>query len=870
MERLISVLESLRKSRFLPLYGTGINDSFMLSNVVEGDLNHALVQPLNSLGYTRIIYSSPTEPIYFLDEQSRQLSKSFLWLGDGDPRSTNPFQSMKPGPFGNRIILPGQTQDVNFSFESLGDTHLLRILDAAMREANGPPTVVVINQAEIYIQNSQDQRTLSSILDLWLSLPSSNHNRCILLFSANTYSELAEIATGLPVPGIRSLILSEHGGAKKQSPAIELGGPHRDEAARLVNYMTRNKWTDFDPDFIDGLVDLINIESHPLQTWTNRMMNQPFIDRSLALKSGWFSHFQGATTPAIDRLNDLIGLADIKKRILELAGWAANRNAMGIQSKPLLHMVFSGNPGTGKTTVARLTGELFFDMKILKKGHLVEVKAQDLIAEHVGGTAIKTNQVIDSARDGILFIDEAYSLTAKDRGGFGAEAIETLLTRMEDDRGDLVVVLSGYPDPIRDFLKSNPGISRRFPGENRMEFPDFNNEELDQILTGDLESRGMHHNAEVLATLKLIVHGLAGQSDKNFGNAGEIRNFVDSLERKCLSRNFLKGKKSNPILTMDDISPDYKKFLPVEIPPTDTILAELDNLVGLEDVKNFVKKKITRLQFEKIRSNKPASQQIQHLIFTGNPGTGKTTVARLMGRIYASLGLLHKGHTVEVSMPDLIAGYVGQTTGKVIEQVDKAIDGVLFIDEAYALVRGNSLFQGSFGQEVIDTLVKAIEDHRGRLLVILAGYSREMDTLIRSNPGLKSRFASKIGFPDFSTDDMAELLDRLLVNDHLTIQDEARQSFISRLENRKSADPVAFGNARDVISAYEGLKDRLAERIINQVGQSKIKSNDLKDRWIEIIVEDVADTDFTVVIDATENDKRNQKPAVKSWVVPKE
>ncbi len=126
------------------------------------------------------------------------------------------------------------------------------------------------------------------------------------------------------------------------------------------------------------------------------------------------------------------------------------------------------------------------------------------------------------------------------------------------------------------------------------------------------------------------------------------------------------------------------------------------------------------------------------------------------------MGILRKGHTVEVSMPDLIAGYVGQTAGKVTEQIDKALDGVLFIDEAYALVRGNSMFSGSFGHEVIDTLVKAMEDYRGRLVIIMAGYTQEMEILLRSNPGLKSRFTATLSFPDVSREDMHILLERFL------------------------------------------------------------------------------------------------------------
>ena len=874
MQRVIDALKKLDSTRFLSLYGLGVSDSYLTANLQEVDLSFALVQSLKERGFSRIILTSPTRPIYFLDDISQELSQSFLWAGGSSQAGSSLDQTMQPGPFGSRIFMAGGGDSIKVNYESIGDTHLIRLLNAAMTELEGPATVIIFSQAETYFLRHQDQRTLSSILESWVSLPANNHNRCVFLFSANSYTELCDITPNLPIPELRSSILRNRSTTLRNHHIHHIDGPRLDEASRLVSYIKRSDWTEIDSSYEEQLTRQIAAEGESLQVWLSRLQTVTFINRSTAIEQAWFSQSNGDTTPPLERLEHLVGLEDIKTHITELAGWAASKVKMQSpkETAPLLHMIFMGNPGTGKTTVARLLGEVLFDMGILPRGHLVETKSADLVADYVGGTAIKTNEVIDRAIGGILFIDEAYSLSAKDRGGFGQEAVETLLTRMEDQRNAFIIILAGYPDQIRGFIQSNPGLSRRFPVENRFVFKDFTALELQAIFHHLITERGLTIPDDLQPIFTRIISGMASAAGSGFGNAGEMRNLVDSLERKCLSRMAHSRHKTNPILARSDISLEFLSYLPAEIPPVESILQDLDNLVGLVEVKSFIRRKAARLQFDQLRQTISSSNQaslIQHLIFTGNPGTGKTTVARLFGQMYASLGLLRKGHVVEVSMPDLVAGYVGQTAGKVLDQVEKALDGVLFIDEAYALVRGNSMFQGSFGQEVIDTLVKAIEDHRHRLLVIMAGYTREMDSLLRTNPGLKSRFAPPLVFPDLQTDDLGQLLDHLLREDHLVIQADAAQELLSQLENKRLTDPATFGNARDLISTYERVKDRLAERVIRSQAGYLTKNNLQKHIGFEITLEDVREENYDVVIGGIEPDSNRQAAPMKSWVVPK-
>lgn len=219
-------------------------------------------------------------------------------------------------------------------------------------------------------------------------------------------------------------------------------------------------------------------------------------------------------------------------------------------------------------------------------------------------------------------------------------------------------------------------------------------------------------------------------------------------------------------------------------------------------------------------------------------------------------------------MPDMIAGYVGQTTEKVKQKVNEALDGVLFIDEAYALVRNSSLFTASYGQEAVDTLVKAIEDHKHRLVVILAGYPKEMEVLLKSNPGLKSRFAPPLHFHDFTTENMLDLLERISNDDGLSMPEEVKETFINILVSKQSEDPTSFGNARDLIANYELAKDHLAMRIIETIGNKAGKQAQLPPEANQFILSDVTRDGYTVVVESPADAPINKNRRMKSWVIP--
>lgn len=260
-------------------------------------------------------------------------------------------------------------------------------------------------------------------------------------------------------------------------------------------------------------------------------------------------------------------------------------------------------------------------------------------------------------------------------------------------------------------------------------------------------------------------------------------------------------------------------------------MSELDSLIGLTRVKEEVRslKNFVEVQQKRERQGLKKASVSYHCVFSGSPGTGKTTVARIVASIYKELGLLKKGHLVEVQRADLVAEYLGQTAPKVNAKIDEALDGILFIDEAYTLAQGK---EDSFGQEAIDTLLKRMEDDRDRLVVIVAGYSNEIKTFIDSNPGLQSRFNRYINFDDYSHIELMEILLRNLKKGEYHITEDAHRKAFQVIYREVQKKDAHFGNARFVRNLFEKIIQRQANRL------SKVP-NHTRAQLMEITEEDI-------------------------------
>jgi len=534
-----------------------------------------------------------------------------------------------------------------------------------------------------------------------------------------------------------------------------------------------------------------------------------------------------------DILKDLdtyIGRDEVKAAVKEMAYSVQNamqraERGLGEQEKMSMHIILTGNPGTGKTTIARKLGEILAAIGYLDSGHVVEVDRAKMVSQYQGETPKVVDALCDKAKGGILFVDEAYTLApvsaSGDRDAQGAQALEKLMKRMEDDRGQFIVIAAGYRTEMENLFRVNPGFRSRF--NYFLDIKDYSPAELYQIMQVFAKQKKYIFSPDAEVLTQKMIKEMYDSRDKDFANGRTMRTLFDQICKKQAQR--LQGLNISA-MSNEELMTIHQEDIPYDAPQTvsaDDCLKKLDGLVGLSGVKKEIANLTAFLNLQ-IARGETNTFQGKHYVFTGNPGTGKTTVARIMADIFKTLGVVARGQLVEADRSKLVAGFSGQTAIKTNQLVDQAMGGVLFIDEAYTLKSSDG---DTFGAEAIDTLLKRLEDDRGKFICIVAGYTDQMHDFIDTNPGLKSRFTQTIHFDDYTPDELTEIFLKLAAGKNFTIDEDTKAAIHRLFEQLYLRRDKNFGNAREARRIFNESVERQSQRLIKQMTTPGFQESDM-------------------------------------------
>ncbi len=526
--------------------------------------------------------------------------------------------------------------------------------------------------------------------------------------------------------------------------------------------------------------------------------------------------------------DSFVGMQSVKdaiRRIVQEVAVQKQLIEMGEAAEGLTkyNFIITGNPGTGKSTVARIFGKIFKALGVTATDRVTEKVPKDIIGMYINESDKKMDAAINEAMGGVLFLDEAYDLEPMDAAGKstsseGKKAVQTLMTRMENEAGKFVVICAGYPKEMATFMNSNPGLKRRF--SHTIHIEDYTAEELLEIYERAAKAKKYNFTlADESVRMKVLnmFRNMVAMKDEKFGNAGEAMKKV--AETKTAINNRI------ATVPYDQWTPEFlhtaiSEDIPYEEPAKVSIedcLVELNALIGLEGVKDSLTKLAHTINNE-IESAKQENRRpeipLGHYLFLGNPGTGKTTVARLMGKILYAMGALPTPNVVEVGKSNLVGRYLGDTEAITSHVIDTAMGGILFIDEAYQLA------SDQYGRSALETLVARLENDRGKFVCIAAGYTFEMQSFIAENSGFESRFPqrNRITFEDYTPDELFQIFMIYANKGGYCLDAMAENAVRGKLTLLYNNRGRTFGNGRDARNLFDEVKSNLAARLAEEGG----------------------------------------------------
>lgn len=858
VDRIDKVLNLNNTGRFIVVFGAILEESFVGDDLELYPKEEILHLYAKKNGFRRIIFFDGLNNLHTYDVESVQLTNPNFVRENLDQSKSDtvgiksePSAGNRGRPLGGRRrILQPKKQRSNsvhkinsyvknrkgyYSVPCGKGKFLVDDLDSYIRDEN-VKTAIFIKFSDLpgHFQTPAPLAHFFTTLEGWGSLSPINNNKCFLISSSSKASELQEeIRT---FPKIKSIINlnSEKGGPQT---LLHIAQPHQDELKRLIQRKRITKDLLIDWNQLKSVIRIMDQELKNISYWFQKLTSLKMLNKN-SMRNIVSDNADFDDRDPLEKLDTLIGLSGVKEEVKkQLAILKAAEHKPVLLKDIRLHLTFEGNPGTGKTTVARLISQIYREAGVLRRGHLIEADKESLVAGYLGQTAIKTKELIDSAMGGVLFIDEAYDLAqeGENNSAFGMEAVNTLLKQMEDHKDDLCVIFAGYPKQMESFLSTNPGLKRRIG--QRIKFDDYNPTELYEIYLLKKRLKEIKADRNFDNAIQKILNSIYKDRDESFGNAGDVENILSEAIKNCALR--LTTGDDEISLIINDIPEKYRILIDKNENSPNSAMSELKELIGLDGVKSQVRSFLNRQRAYKINPNLSKGSKF-HMIFQGNPGTGKTTVARLVSKIFKEKGFLQKGHLIEVKRQDLVAGYVGQTAMKTQKVIDKAIGGVLFIDEAYTLSRSQS--ENDYGREAIDTLLTAMSDHADNLCIICAGYPNPMKQFLNSNEGLTRRIGVIIDFEDFNPNELYNifLLNKKKQKFKTTKEfDYTTRSIFKIIYNERNKN---FGNAGVIEKYIKDVQDAWIMRCNDAIDTMPVDKCDIPKKYLKLIGQESSST----------------------------
>ncbi|KAH6693975.1 P-loop containing nucleoside triphosphate hydrolase protein [Plectosphaerella plurivora] len=521
------------------------------------------------------------------------------------------------------------------------------------------------------------------------------------------------------------------------------------------------------------------------------------------------------------QLQKMTGLDKIKQEFAQMIDYAQRKKEserLGIEMPRTfsLHRLFLGPPGVGKTTVARLYGQLILELGVHVHKEPTMVDPSHLIGAYVGHSERNTSKYLSKAKGGVLVIDEAHMLYTSRANGencsdvFRRAILDKIVAEVTADADeDRCVILVGHPDRMEDmFLHSIPGLQRRFPKESAMIFEAFTADQLLQIFRAKMDVEKIQATDDALKVAEQVLVRM--RINPQFGNAGDVENLLATARRRHLANNehpsFWANSSAKALeLEPQDIDPRWNRLLSAD----GSRAAMFEKFVGFDSITDKFEQYKNRVVGMERRGVDPRPKMPWNFVFEGPPGTGKTSTARKLGQLYYDLCLLSTDEVIECSVGELL----DMTGLKVTNMLEKSLGKVLFIDEAYRLVGTTA------GELITGELVDAVTKTRyaRNLVIVLAGYTKDMDMLLSANPGLRSRFPEHILFPLLSVEACKELLEKELRREGMFIEDHMGGGSCGVVrEFRRLSRTPGWANGRDV----ETLGRAIVNAVFAEVGKA--------------------------------------------------